>query len=404
MEDAGDDPFDLTNQRPHANLDAGQLATQLLARANDEFTRRRYKEARMFYEQAFQADQRSTEPCRESWAYCMLTDVVEALNRPGLGGKAVPELQRDVHGAVAMAPKLSSTGQWLLREIDQRSRAAVPAAPSTAQEAAVSMKHFGRNDQGWQVTDTANFRIYHNQPREYVERVAQTAERTRLDMSRKWFGNDGAAWQAKCELVLHANASDYSRLTGVPTSTPGHSRIESDPGTHRVVGRRLDVHVDHAGMLETVLPHETTHVILAGQFGPYQVPRWADEGIAVLSEPAEKVEQHRRNLVKAVRDSQLFAVKELLELNDYPRPDRISTFYAQSVGLVDFLTQQRGAVTVADFVARRPPRRLGRRLTQTLRLGPWRIAAALGYAPPGQLNAAGGKIARWVSLLDRIHF
>lgn len=352
MEDPADDPFDLSQQRSPGNLDAGHLASRLVARANDEFSRGRYKEARSYYEQAFQADQQSTDPCRDSWAYCMLSDVATALNQPGLGGKALPELQKDVHGALALSktPTLSAEGQKLLRAIELRQQAQPIAAPRSGQEVVVAMQHYGRNPQGWQVTDTSHFRIYHNQSRELVERVARVAERTRVDMSRKWFGNDGVDWQPKCELVLHATAADYSRQTGVPTTSPGHSRIESDRGTHRVVGRRLDLHVDNPGMLEAVLPHETTHVVLAGQFGPFPVPRWVDEGIAVLSEPNEKVEQHRRNLARAARDGQLFGIKELLELDNYPQPQRVSVFYAQSVGLVDFLTQQRGPTVFSEFV------------------------------------------------------
>lgn len=352
MEDSADDPFDLTHQRASGSLDGSQLASRLVARANDEFTRGRYKEARLYYEQAFQADQQAVDPCRDSWAYCMLSDVVTALNQPGFGGKAVPDLQKDIHGALALskAPTLSAEAQKLLRAIELRQQTQPGAAPSPGPEITVAMQHYGRNAQGWQVTDTTHFRIYHNQPRDLVEQVARSAERTRVDMSRKWFGNDGVDWQPKCELVLHASAADYSRQTGVPTSSPGHSRIESDRVTHRVVGRRLDLHVDNPGMLEAVLPHETTHVVLAGQFGPFPVPRWVDEGVAVLSEPAEKVEQHRRNLAKAARDGQLFAVKELLELDNYPQPQRVSAFYAQSVGLVDFLTQQQGPTVFTAFV------------------------------------------------------
>lgn len=349
MGEEQEDPFGLGNQRSPASIDAGQLATQLVSRANDEFSRRRYKEARLFYEQAFQADQQAADACRDSWAYCMLNDVVEALNRPGFGGKPLPQLQKDVHGAVAMAPKLSATGDWLLREINQRQQAQV-SVPAAVQNVAVRIQHYGRNPQGWQVADTPNFRIYHNQPRDLVERVAQTAERTRLEMSRKWFGNDGDDWQGKCELVLHATAAEYSKQTGVPATSPGHSRIESDRATHRVIGRRLDLHVDNPSMVEAVLPHETTHCIIAGQFGPFPVPRWVDEGMAVLSEPAVKVEQHRRNLVKAAGEGQLFGVKELLELDNYPQPQRVGAFYAQSVGLVDFITQQQGPAVFSAFV------------------------------------------------------
>jgi hypothetical protein len=200
------------------------------------------------------------------------------------------------------------------------------------------------------VAETNNFRIFHNQPRAFVEKAARVAERTRAEMQRKWFGSAGEAWQPKCDLLLYGTAVDYSRVTGVPTASPGHSRIESDPGTGRVIGRRMELHLENASLLEAILPHETTHVVLAGQFGPYQVPRWADEGVAVLTEPAAKVEQHRRNLIKAHQDGQLFAVKELMQLQDYPQARRIAAFYAQSVSLVDYLTRLKGPVVFTEFL------------------------------------------------------
>jgi hypothetical protein len=108
--------------------------------------------------------------------------------------------------------------------------------------------------------------------------------------------------------------------------------------------------MDGPNILDAVLPHETTHVVLAGMFGNALVPRWADEGIAVLTEPNEKVEQHRRNLQKFHRDGQLFGLKELMELKDYPQPRRVPAFYAQSVALCEFLTAQRDAKTLTEFV------------------------------------------------------
>ena len=39
----------------------------------------------------------------------------------------------------------------------------------------------------------------------FAERVAHVAERTRAEMSRKWFGNEAAPWQPKCELIVHPN-------------------------------------------------------------------------------------------------------------------------------------------------------------------------------------------------------
>lgn len=347
-----DDPFSLANMRlPAAAAEKSKLAGQYLSRAEEEFARRRFTEARTLYEQAYHADKTSLEKSRERWAYCMLNHVVEQLNRPGLGGESLPTLQQQVQSAVTLAPSLGDTGKWLVREIDQRHKNQVASAiPESKAEPTVLVQHRGRNSQGWQVAETRHFLIFHSQTTELAEKVARIAERSRVEMYRKWFGHDGSEWNPKCELILYANGQDYSRQTGVSAASPGHSRIESDPGNQRIIGRRMDLRCDNPGMLEAVLPHETTHIVLAGQFGNFPVPRWADEGIAVLTEPSHKIEQHRRNLLKGNQERQLFGVKELMELQDYPEPRRIGAFYAQSVCLVEFMTELRGPQVFTSFV------------------------------------------------------
>ena len=79
-------------------------------------------------------------------------------------------------------------------------------------------------------------------------------------------------------------------------------------------------------------------------------PRWADEGIAILTEPAGKVTQHHRNLRRFHQDGRLFGLKELMELKDYPAPHALPIFYAQSVALCEFLAAEKNPKTLTDFV------------------------------------------------------
>jgi hypothetical protein len=248
-----------------------------------------------------------------------------------------------------MAPRLEDTARWLLREIEERrnSRGA-PADVNGPAPADFKLRHGDRNPQGWYVAETANFRIFHNQPRDVVERAARVVEQTRAAMGRKWFAKAGTDWSPRCDLYLHADGKEYSRATGVAASSPGHSRIETEAG--RVISRRIDVHCDNPNVLAAVLPHETTHVVLAGNFGKHQLPRWADEGMAVLTEPRDKLALHRKNLERSHEDGQLYPISELMKLNDYPPARRISAFYAQSVSLVDFLAKERGPVIFARFL------------------------------------------------------
>src|SRR5205085_9962184 len=181
-----------------------------------------------------------------------------------------------------------------------------------------------------------------------VEKAAQVAERTRDEMLRKWFGDSGEAWPQKCDLFLHANAQDYAQATGVPANSPGHSEIRQE-GAH-VVSRRMHMHCDNPNMLGAVLPHETTHVVIAGKFGDKPVPRWADEGMAVLTEPREQIDRHLRNLPKHSQERQLFYLRDLMRLEEYPEPRRVGAFYSQSVSVVEFLSGQKGPQVFAKFL------------------------------------------------------
>lgn len=313
-------------------------ARELLARADAEFGNRHYREAKQFYEQAYSADQGATESSRERWAYCKLYAVVEQMNQPA--APAWDEWEHEVRRALELAPRLEY-GKSLLNEIKKR-REGMPVEP------AVAVKHAGNNGQGWAVSETASFRVLHNQAPEFAERVARVAEKTRSEMGQKWFGGFGEDWNPKCEILLYATAQDYSRASGVPPTSPGHSEVSTEAG--RVVRRRVFLHCDDPNLLPAVLPHETTHVVLAGQYGDRPVPRWCDEGVAVLSEPAEKVERHLRQLARSRQDGQLFSLRQLMQLDEYPDPRYISAFYAQSVSLVDFLAAERGPRVFTEFM------------------------------------------------------
>lgn len=87
-------------------------------------------------------------------------------------------------------------------------------------------------------------------------------EASRVAACAKWFGEPEPTWTPRCDVYLYATAEDYSLATNQPPQVAGHSTIDSDGD--RVTSRRIDVHCDDPNMFVGVLPHETTHVVLAG--------------------------------------------------------------------------------------------------------------------------------------------
>jgi tetratricopeptide (TPR) repeat protein len=328
-----DDPF------ADSNSASAQRAKALLERAERAFAGRDYESARDLYEQAHRESPSATDDCRERWAYCKLRRVAEAL-RAESGGPS-EDLGREVREALALAPKLDGFGKDLLRKMEGRTGGA-------GEDAEVEVKHTGAGGSGWSVAETPNFRVFHKQPRASAERAARIAEATRTAMTRKWFGEIPAAWSPRCDVYLHATATDYARATGAPAGSPGHSTMSLDGG--RVLSRRIDLRCDEPHLFDSVLPHETTHVVLAGRFGGHTVPRWADEGVAVLTEPQERINLHLHNLPKHRADGHLFGLGQLMQMTSYPEPRYVGPFYAQSVSLVDFLSKKKGPVTFTRFL------------------------------------------------------
>ena len=201
-------------------------------RGADDFRNERYADARICFERAYQAEANSLEACKEQWAYCILRYVSETMEQPGVLPGRQAELQQQVDAAIRMAPtKMLASGQQLLEQMERRGKSAgaAPAAPAVAM-ASSRVRHWGQNREGWQVVETAHFRIFHRQDSDFGERIAQIAETTRAAMFKKWFDSNGVEWEPSCELVMHANAASYGKMTGTPGTAAGHSSIVIDSG------------------------------------------------------------------------------------------------------------------------------------------------------------------------------
>ena len=202
----------------------------------------------------------------------------------------------------------------------------------------------------WQVLETANFRIlsYGSQPVD--GRVGEACERLRDELCAKWHAVEGAGvWTPKCDVVLHPNDASYLREVGAGgVTTVASSLVDHKAGSISL--RRVDVRSQQSQWQTAALPHELTHVILADCFLGRLVPRWIDEGAALLADPAEKQLRHKAELAGAVADRSAFRVVELLTLEDYPAGNRWGAFYGQSLSLVEYLTQQRSTDEFIRFV------------------------------------------------------
>ncbi len=210
-------------------------------------------------------------------------------------------------------------------------------APSSALRAPSSQGGEGETAIAWQVHETANFRIHHCYPA-LAERAGAVAESARTAQAVRWGSTAaGTSWSPRCDLYLYPTARQYADATGQPERSPGISTMSTNEV--KVLSRRMSLRADNPLLLTATLPHEVTHIVLADLFVAQQIPRWADEGLAVLAEPATEQRRRQADLKEPLDGGRVFKVGQLMTM-DYPAPEDWPLFYAQSVSLTQFLVEQ----------------------------------------------------------------
>ena len=210
----------------------------------------------------------------------------------------------------------------------------------SANDVSVAVRHFVSD--GWQVAATQNFHIHHRGAVS-VKRLQQLAdhlETRRHTIGTTWLGSEFAShWSVTCDVFLHQTDAQYEQHSRMPAETVGYARLKVGRG--KVWLRRLDLRWQTEGQKTfDVASHELTHIVLAERFCWRQIPRWADEGIAIASETGERPERLSRVLLDAAEAGRLFSIRELLTAHSYPGDRQMADlFYAQSASLVKYLAE-----------------------------------------------------------------
>jgi hypothetical protein len=196
--------------------------------------------------------------------------------------------------------------------------------------------------------ESKNFQVQ-SHARYDARAVARSCEEWRDHLQAKWLGNESSGpWTPRCLVVIHSRREAYQAAIGRGLDQSyGSSLVDSQ--NERISQRRIDLLVDPQGAL-SAFAHELTHVVLADAFEGSQPPLWANEGIAILSDSAEKQRLHQRDLQNSVRQQTCFHCGELTKLAGYPPANRIPAFYGQSASLVSMLTQLGGSERVVPFL------------------------------------------------------
>ena len=128
---------------------------------------------------------------------------------------------------------------------------------------------------------TPNFIVETADPR-LARQFAQTAEKQRRELAVAWLGKAMPDWSQPCVITVHV---------GPHLGAGGATSFVFDRG--HVFGWRMNIQGSHQRILDSVLPHEITHMIFASHFRQ-PLPRWADEGGATSVEHTSERAKHRK--------------------------------------------------------------------------------------------------------------
>lgn len=225
-------------------------------------------------------------------------------------------------------------------------------APGLAQEdraKVADQSARGPSPATWLEISSQNFRVYFvSDDDALANETAVKAESVRSKVYGDLFAQtpqDG--WRGKCDIYIHRTVKSFQVACSPRASTPGYSRVTLRG--NRVISRRIDLLADGSDLVDAVLPHEISHVILASEFTDQPPPLWVDEGLAVLAEKESMKRAHERSIEQAIARGTWLSSEQLIGMKDYPAEELRDLFYAESVSLVEFLVSRRDARYLVDF-------------------------------------------------------
>ncbi len=191
------------------------------------------------------------------------------------------------------------------------------------------------------MVQTANFLVIAKSDA-LANEVARVAEANRKQLAIHWLGRELPNWPEPCPLIVN---------DGVRTPASGETKYFLLPGGG-VADFKMSVSGTTERIIDSVLPHEITHTVMASHFAALgkPIPRWADEGTCTTVEHLSERSKHDYMLVQFLSQGKGIPFATLFTLKDYP-PEMLP-LYAQGYSLTCFLIAQGGPRRFVQFLER----------------------------------------------------
>lgn len=149
-------------------------------------------------------------------------------------------------------------------------------------------------------------------------------------------------WDNRAKIYIYNTREEFIAGTGAVQWATGMTRYES---------KEIMVFSASGGLLNSLLPHELTHLIFRDFVGfKGTVPLWLDEGVAQWEEEYKK-EQAQKTVKKLIRGGDFIPIDRLTRTDIRIESDKVmvNKFYAQAITLVGFLIEKYGGLNFTSF-------------------------------------------------------
>ncbi len=166
--------------------------------------------------------------------------------------------------------------------------------------------------------------------------IGKAAEKYRHDLAVEWLGKAMPNWSSPC--IMKVRVGENMGAGGATTFMFDHGEV---------FGWQMDIQGSHRRLLDSVLPHEITHMIMASRFRR-PLPRWADEGVATSVEHISERTKYYRMLQRFLRSGRGISFSTMFAMTEYPSD--VLPLYAQGFTAVDHLIRQGGRRKFMEFL------------------------------------------------------
>ena len=199
------------------------------------------------------------------------------------------------------------------------------------------------SDTTWKELKGDHFIVYYQGGDDFAKEVLRKSEsyynQISSDLGYARYSNFWQ-WENRVKIYVYPSQEAYLEGTGGVKWSHGLADYEK---------KEIHTYQLKEGFLESLLPHEMTHLIFRDYVGfNGQVPVWLDEGVAQWEEPAKRamVRQVMRFMIES---GQALSLKVLTEtdIRNVSDTQVVMASYIQAVSVIDFLIEDVGS---DDFI------------------------------------------------------